>query len=168
MHAAGRALPSGRGQGRPKSVRTREVFWAGLREGLTVAASARAAGVSKRAGQDWFKQAGGVRPVTINPQLEAAVDHGVGLLSWTDRCRIEDLVTAHYRPAQIARLMGRARSTISRELARGTPTDRPGRYRALVAQNRTDAARRRPKQRKLVAGTRLVGRVTTSRDPVRR
>ena len=155
MHAAGRALPSGRGQGRPKSAQTREVFWAGLREGLTVAAAARAAGVSKRAGQDWFKQAGGVRPVTINPQLEAAVDHGVGLLSWTDRCRIEDLVTAHYRPAQIARLMGRARSTISRELARGTPTNRSGRYRALVAQNRTDAARRRPKQRKLVAGSRL-------------
>ncbi|WP_157159200.1 IS30 family transposase, partial [Gordonia namibiensis] len=93
--------------------------------------------------------------MTSNPQLEAVVDPGRGRLSWTDRCRIEELVTAHYRPAQIAGLMGRARSTISRELARGTPTDRAGRYRALVAQNRVDAARRRPKQRKLVPGSRL-------------
>ncbi|MCG7631445.1 helix-turn-helix domain-containing protein [Gordonia McavH-238-E] len=86
-----------------------------------------------------------MRPVTSNPQLEAVVDHGVDRLSWKGRCRIEDLVTAHYHPAQIARLMGRARSTISRELARGVPIDRASRYRALVAQNRAEAARRRPK-----------------------
>ena len=68
MRAAGRQLPSGRGQGRPKSAHTRELFWDGLRRGLTVTAAARAAGVSKACGMTWFKQAGGVRPTTIKGQ----------------------------------------------------------------------------------------------------
>ena len=155
MHSAGRSLPSGRGQGRVKSAEVHEQFWSGLRRGLTVAGAARTAGVSKKAGQRWFKQAGGVRPVTIDADLEATVAPGSGPLSWMDRCRIEQMLAAGYNQAQIARLLGRAPSTISREVVRGRPADQQGRYRALVGQNRTDAARRRPKQRKLVEGTRL-------------
>lgn len=96
-----------------------------------------------------------MRPVTHNPQPEAVIDPGRGRLSWTDRCRIDQLVTAHYTPAQIAGLMGRAGSTVTRELARGLPDSGSGRYRAVVAENRVDAARRRPKQRKPVPGSRL-------------
>lgn len=97
-----------------------------------------------------------MRPVTIDADLEATVvAPGRGPLSWMDRCRIEQMLAAGYNQAQIARLLGRAPSTISREVVRGRPADQQGRYRALVGQNRTDAARRRPKQRKLVEGTRL-------------
>jgi transposase, IS30 family len=68
-------------------------------------------------------------------------------MSFVDRCRIEDLLAADQRPARIASLLGRARSTISRELGRGR--DESGCYRAVLAQRRVDAAARRPKPRRL-------------------
>src|SRR5699024_9401894 len=83
---------------------------------------------------------------------------GRGPLQFVDRCRIEDLLRAHYRPARIAVLLGRSKSTITREIARGR--DRPGGpYRALVGQGRVQANRRRPRPSKLAPGTRLFGEV---------
>ena len=99
-----------------------------------------------------------MRPATVNPTLESMVSAGRGALSWVDRCRIEDLVVAHYRPAQIARLLGRARSTIARELRRGVPAQ-GGRYRAQVAQDAVDTGRRRPKERRIAAGSALYAEV---------
>ena len=48
------------------------------------------------------------------------------MLSFTDRCRIEDLVKAGYNRAGIAALLGRHRTTITRELARGRPESPAG------------------------------------------
>jgi transposase, IS30 family len=80
-------------------------------------------------------------------------------LSFTDRCRIEDLAKVGYRPARIADLVGRHRSTITRELARGRPQGQT-RYRAVIAQNRVDQNRRRAgRPAKLVSGSRLVAEV---------
>ena len=110
---------TGRPWGGRKSEEVRDVFWAGLRRGTTITAAARAAGVARQTGAAWLTEAGGVRPRVINPELEAAVTLGAGSLSFTDRCRIEDLAKVGYRPARIADLVGRHRSTITRELARG-------------------------------------------------
>jgi IS30 family transposase len=122
------------------SAAVRDLFWAGLRRGETLPAAARAAGVSKRTGYNWLAEAGGVRPVVVNP---------------TDRCRIEELARAGYLPARIADLLGRARSTISRELARGRSSG-SARYRAVIAQDRVDRNRRRAgRPRRLVPGSRL-------------
>jgi transposase, IS30 family len=145
-----------RGLGRPwggrLSVEVREVFWAGLRRGLTVPAAAYTVGVSKATGYTWLAEANGVRPCVMNPELEAVVTAGSGVLSFTDRCRIEDLVKAGYRPSGIADLLGRHRSTITRELARGRPDGR-GRYRAVVAQDQIGRNRRRAgRPAKLVPG----------------
>ncbi|WP_287015059.1 IS30 family transposase [Gordonia sp. (in: high G+C Gram-positive bacteria)] len=158
MAAAGQPLPSGRARRRRATLEDRELFWAELRAGASIAAAARAAGVSKDAGRYWITQAGGMRPATVNPTLESMVSAGRGALSWVDRCRIEDLVVAHYRPAQIARLLGRARSTIARELRRGVPAQ-GGRYRAQVAQDAVDTGRRRPKERRIAAGSALYAEV---------
>src|SRR5690606_32297151 len=54
---------------------------------------------------------------------------------------------------QIAAVLGRAASTISRELARNRADD--GRYKPLVAQARAEARARRPKQSKIAARPRL-------------
>jgi IS30 family transposase len=62
--------------------------------------------VARQTGAAWLTEAGGVRPRVINPELEAAVSPGSGSLSFTDRCRIEDLVKAGYSPARIADLRG--------------------------------------------------------------
>ncbi|MET1007679.1 MAG: IS30 family transposase [Propionibacteriaceae bacterium] len=93
----------------------------------------------------------------VNPALEAAVVAGSGALSFVDRCRIEDLTLAGYIPARVAGLLGRPRSTITRELSRGTVD---GRYRAVVGQGRVEANRARAgRPAKLVPGTRLLGEV---------
>ena len=91
------------------------------------------------------------------PGLEATVEPGSGALSFVDRCRIEDLLEAGYKPAAIADRLGRARSTITREL--GRPGD-GGRYRALIAQHDADQNRRRAgRPAKLVPGTPLFDEV---------
>jgi len=122
-----------------------------------MSAAARAAGVSRNTGYAWLAQAGGVRPRVVDSELEAAVDIGRGPLSWVDRCRIEELLKVRYSPARIAGLLGRPRSTISREIARGSVR---GRYRAVAGQNTVEQHRRRPgRESKLVPGTRLCGEV---------
>jgi IS30 family transposase len=120
-------------------------FWAELGRGSSVAAAARAAGVTRVTGLSWLAEAEGVRPRVANAELEARVDLGRGMLSFTDRCRIEELDRIGYRPGRIAVLLGRARSTITRELARGQLTTSAGHrhYRARRGQDEVDAARRR-------------------------
>jgi IS30 family transposase len=159
------ALGVERRKGRPWGGRTsgevRDVFWAGLRRGSTVPAAARAAGVSKSSGYHWLTEAGGVRPPVSNPELEAAVTAGSGVLTFTDRCRIEDLTGAGYIPARVADLLGRPRSTITRELAKGRVGGQ-GRYRAFIAQDQVDRNRcRAGRPVVLVAGSRLFAEVVT-------
>ncbi|UKO94026.1 MULTISPECIES: IS30 family transposase [Gordonia] len=127
---------------------------------MPVAAAARAVGVSKAAGRDWFSKGGGVRPATERRDLEASASVGRGRLTFTDRCRIEELMLAHYRPARIAALLGRPRSTITRELDRGRTN--PGqRYRAVIAQAAVENKARRPKVMKLQPGTALWNEVAS-------
>jgi IS30 family transposase len=138
-----------------KSDEVRDVFWAELRRGATIKVASRAAGVARRTGTAWLAEAGGVRPRVQNLELEAAVTPGSGPLTFTDRCRIEDLVKAGYKPARIADLLGRPRSTITRELGRGRPEGQ-ARYRAVIAQGQVDQHRRRAgRPAKLVPGSRL-------------
>ena len=148
----------GRG-GRPWGGRTseevRDVFWAALRRGVTITAASQLAGVARGTGAAWLTEAGGVRPRVKNLELEAAVTPASGRLSFIDRCRIEDLVKAGYNSARIADLLGRHRSTITRELDRGGSGGQ-ARYRAVIAQGRVDGNRRRAgRPGKLVPGCRL-------------
>jgi IS30 family transposase len=147
------------GGGKNEGVRNR--FWAELRRGATITAASQAAGVARQTGSVWLKQAGGVRPRVNNPELEATVSPGAGQLSFLDRCRIEELVIAGYKPATIADLLGRARSTITRELDKGHPKGE-GRYRAMIAQHRLDQNRRRAgRPCKLLPGSQLFAEVVT-------
>jgi transposase, IS30 family len=77
-------------------------------------------------------------------------------LSFDEREEIALARAAGLGVRAIARLLHRAPSTISREIARGCLTRRPhGRYRASVAQARAEARARRPKPAKLAAHPRL-------------
>jgi IS30 family transposase len=147
-----------RGRGRPEGGRLpdsmRDAFWDALRTGITVKAASAAAGVSRFTGAGWLAEAGGVRPRTVNPVLEASITPGKGRLDFVTRCRIEDLLRARYRPVRIGELLGRPTATITREIARGR-TGPEGPYRAVIAQGRVDENRRRPRARKLAPGTRL-------------
>src|SRR3954470_19117138 len=100
------------------------------------------------AGARWFRQRGGMSP--FGPALTGRY------LSFAEREEIALLNAQGTGVRQIAREIGRAPSTVSRELRRNAAT-RGGKleYRASVAQWKADLLAQRPKTAKLVADERL-------------
>jgi transposase, IS30 family len=82
------------------------------------------------------------------------VSHSPHRLSFEERERIMVGIAAGESDAQIARVLGRARSTIGREIRRSCR--RRGEYRAMRAECRADQRARRPKERKLERCARLL------------
>jgi transposase, IS30 family len=120
----------------PRAVRV--AFWDGVRAGLPV----REAGVASGAGLtalEWFRRAGGVKG---NGPAAA----GGRYLSVAEREEIAVGVAAGEPLRVIAARLGRAPSTVSREIGRNA--SRLG-YRAVAAQAQAEFRARRPKTAKL-------------------
>ena len=140
-----------RSPGRPP-VNRREIqqrFWRKVAEGLSSEDAAVACGVSTPVGTRWFREAGGMPPISLAPPSGR-------YLSFGER---EDIALLKARGAgarAIARRLGRSPSTISRELRRNAAT-RGGRleYRASTAQWHAERRARRPKTAKLAANDTL-------------
>jgi IS30 family transposase len=127
----------------------RQRFWDLIAKGHSSEQAAVDVGVSQPLGSRWFRQAGGMRDVSTAPLSGR-------YLSFLER---EEIAVMRARGAgvrQIARALGRAPSTISRELRRNAAT-RGGQidYRATNAQWHADRRARRPKTAKLVTNQRL-------------
>jgi IS30 family transposase len=124
-------------------------FWGEIAEGLLPEEAAAAVGVSQAVGGRWFRHGGGMPTVDLAPLSGR-------YLSFREREEIALLKMQGAGVRQIARLLARAPSTISRELRRNAAT-RGGRldYRASVAQWKADLVARRPKTAKLLANERL-------------
>jgi IS30 family transposase len=122
-------------------------YWRLIRDkGLAPVEAAGALGVSKTAGWRWFAEAGGVIP--------SIVEQPSGYrLSFAEREEIAHLNSASLGVSEIARRLGRHKSTISRELRRES-IGRRG-YRASVAQDEADKKARRPKRAKLATNLTL-------------
>ena len=134
--------------GRPPLPReVRAAFWDGVRAGLGVEEAAAAAGVSRRAGWRWMRQAGGVRP-----DAPAAVP-GRFLQGW-EREEIAVGLAQQLPYRQIAARLapGRSASTVSREVRRNSVR---GVYRAHRAQREAQERARRPKPAKLAVNAEL-------------
>jgi DNA-binding NarL/FixJ family response regulator len=99
-------------------------FWKGLDEGLATSAAARAAGVSRATAYRWL---GEDRQVLPSPFRSSAVIRP-GSLSLREREEISFQLAQGQGVRQIAGLLGRAPSTISREVARNR-----GRIQVVVA-----------------------------------
>jgi IS30 family transposase len=124
-------------------------FWRQVRAGLALRDAAAAVGVSRGLGERWVRDGGGM------PRVSLAEPSG-RYLSHQDREEIAIGIAAGETDAQIARRVGRPRSTISRELVRNCPRFSDGRlyrrrYRAHSAQRKAEARAGRPKTAKLVA-----------------
>ena len=122
----------------------RRRFWrAVVWEGLSTVAAARRAGVSEQVGRRWFRECGGVAPVDLTEPKGR-------YLSLSEREEVSRGLAAGLGDTEIARQLGRHRTTVWREKHRNGP---PGRgtdgYRAVPAQAAAEARTRRPKQRKL-------------------
>jgi IS30 family transposase len=137
--------------GRPSTARRedRVQFWEAIARGLSSEDAAAEVGVSQAVGTRWFRQAGGMPPITLAPVSGR-------YLSFAEREEIAILHAQHLGVRGISRRIGRSPSTISRELRRNAST-RTYRleYRASTAQWHAERRASRPKVSKLTANDRL-------------
>lgn len=144
-----------RSPGRPPVLHRseRRPFWRSIAAGCSSEDAARLAGVSQAVGTRWFRECGGMPPSHLAPSAPPPTRR---YLSFAER---EQIALARARGAgvrEIAVQLGRAASTISRELRRNAATRGGGaEYRAMTAQWHADRAARRPKPAKLLTNAAL-------------
>ena len=144
--------------GRPGTARSvQREFWRLIAGGWQTEAAALALGVSGGRARGWFAKAGGMPPMQL-------VEPSKRYLSVEDRETIALERSAGTSQAQIARMLGVHRSTVSRELRRNRSVRRPRFYRALVAQHKADERARRPKLSKIAATPELRAEVQARLD----
>lgn len=118
-----------RSPGRPSVWRRAHLtrFWSLVASGLSSEVAAVAAGVSPVIGTRWFREAGGMPPSHLVPSVEPP--------SFAEREEIALLRVRGHGVRELARRLGRAPSTLSRELRRNAATRGGGQeYRATTAQ----------------------------------
>src|ERR1700688_473626 len=138
-----------RSPGRPPLARREnyQQFWAAVAAGRSSEEAAIDAGVSPAVGGRWFRRAGGMPPLHFSQSSKALSGR---YLSFAEREEIAILRVQEHGVCAIARKLGRAPSTVSRELRRNAATRCGGlEYRATTAQWHADRSLRRPKAAKL-------------------
>ncbi len=165
---AAEAIRAMRGQmwspGRPSTARRRDriQFWNAIAEGASSEDAAGKASVSPAVGSRWFRQAGGIPPISL------AATSG-RYLSFAEREEIAILRAQDVGIREIARHLERSPSTISRELRRNASTHGGVvSYRATTAQWHAERRASRPKISKLASNDglreyvqdRLAGKIT--------
>src|SRR3990172_7678713 len=145
------AIRAMRGQmwspGRPSSARREDRirFWEAVARGASSEDAAIEARVSPPVGSRWFRQAGGMSPISLAPLSGR-------YLSFAEREEIAIGHAQHLRVREIARRMGRSPSTVSRELRRNASTrSSTVEYRATTAQWHAERRASRPRVSKLAA-----------------
>src|SRR4051794_1682749 len=144
-----------RSPGRPGVARRedRRRFWAAIAAGLASEEAACRVGVSPAVGTRWFREAGGMPPAALAPSSKPLSGR---YLSLAEREEIALCRAQGQGVREVARRLGRAASTISRELRRNAATRGGGLdYRATAAQWHAERAARRPKPAKLAANAAL-------------
>src|SRR4051812_40493016 len=138
-----------RSPGRPPVAQRedRRRFWAAIAAEQSSEDAVSVAGVSPAVGTRWFREAGGMPPAGFASSSKPPSGR---YLLFTDREEIALLRAQGHGVREIVRRLGRATSTISRELRRNAATRSGGlEYRAITAQWYADRAARRPKRAKL-------------------
>ena len=137
--------------GRPSTARRedRVRFWKAIAGGASSEDAAAEAGVSQAVGSRWFREAGGMPPISPAPVSGR-------YLLFAEREEIAILHAQHLGVREIARRVGRSPSTISRELRRNASTrSHAVTYRATTAQWHAERRASRPKVAKLAANDAL-------------
>ncbi|MGY4447309.1 IS30 family transposase [Bradyrhizobium sp. i1.3.1] len=162
---SGRApLPS---PGRPSAAGRDEQnrFWKAIATGQSSEDAAFEAGLSQPVGSRLFRKAGGMPPAMFRSSAKPLSGR---YLSLAEREEIALLKVQGHSIREIGRRLGRAASTVSRELRRNAATRGGGLdYRATTAQWHADRSARRPKPSKFAPNAalrtyveeRLAGRV---------
>jgi DNA-binding CsgD family transcriptional regulator len=124
-------------------------FWQAIARGASSEKAAVEAGVLPNIGVRWFRKGGGMSPLSFAPPSGR-------YLSFTEREEIAVLLVGGFGVREIARRLGRAPSTISRELQRNAAIGRSRvEYRASTAQRHAERRAQRPKAAKLAVNPEL-------------
>jgi transposase, IS30 family len=146
--------------GRPRLLKSvRRGFWRGIAEGLVAEAAARRVGVFKSTGARWFREAGGMSPISLVEPAEKG-----RYLSLHEREEIALGLAGGATPAELARRLDRSPSTIGREIKRNSVAHWPSGYRAIPAQAKAETRAARPKPAKLATSDRLRAEVQNGLD----
>jgi transposase-like protein len=131
----------------------RRRFWAAIAAGMAREDAVVAAGVSQAVGTRWFRKAGGMPAAMFRQSAKLLSGR---YLSFAEREEIALLRVQGYSVQEVGRRLGRAASTISRELRRNAATRSGGlAYRATTAQWHAERAARRPKPARLARSAAL-------------
>jgi IS30 family transposase len=135
--------------GRPRIPRALErEFWVQVPKTSSFTGAAVAVGVSNGVAARWVAESGGVKPQLARSTYRISLE---------ERCQIEASLEVGMSIQQIAAKLGRAPSTISREIRRNLcrGSSRRGKYLARNANAKADREARRPKTTKLADNQRL-------------
>ena len=138
--------------GRPSVARRedRVRFWRSIAVGVSSTDAAAVAGVSPAVGSRWFRDGGGMPPISLVPLSGR-------YLSFAEREEIAILHAQRVGVREIARRLSRSASTVSRELRRNASTrSNAVVYRATTAQWHAERRAGRPKVSKLAANDALL------------
>jgi transposase-like protein len=128
-------------------------FWAAIAAGMASEDAALQAGMSQPVGSRLFRRAGGMPAAIFRPSAKPLSGR---YLSFAEREEIALLRVQGCSMREVARRLGRAASTISRELRRNAATRSGGlEYRATTAQWHAERSARRSKQAKLALNAAL-------------
>ncbi len=128
--------------------RVEREFWRRIGEGLRTAEAAETIGVSEVIGGRWFRDAGGMSPITLAEPTGR-------YLSFAER---EEIAILCAQQAESTRSPAGSVVMARRSRASFAATPRPGgkvEYRAGMAQWKAEIAAKRPKQAKLATNSRL-------------
>jgi IS30 family transposase len=123
-------------------------FWRRIAAGLTSEDAAAAVGVSGPVGTRWFRDGGGMSPISLE---EPAGRY----LSFAEREEIALLSAQDHGVREIARRVGRDASTVCRGLRRNAARASQRGYRVSVAQWKAQETAKRPKTARLAVNHRL-------------
>ena len=146
---AGRPAMCSPGRPRVAGRAEQQRFWKAIARGLSSEEAAVSCGVSSPVGGRWFREGGGMPPISLAPP-------SARYLCFAEREEIAILRAQGAGVRDIARRVRRAPSTVSRELRRNAATRSGGlEYWASTAQWHSHRRAKRPKIAKLATNDRL-------------
>jgi transposase, IS30 family len=131
-------------RGRKRRLGIEDEYWELILQGIGTVEACRPVGIGRKTGYRWRAERGGLPPLR-----RAEQDHGPRYLSFVERQRIMVLRSQGMSLREIGRRLGRAPSTISRELRRNTSAHDRGGYDAVLANARARERARRAKTAKI-------------------
>jgi len=137
-------------RGRKRQLAVEDEYWRLILSGVGTVEACRRVGITRKTGYRWRAERGGLAPATLDE-----TNRGDRYLSRLERQRIASLRSQGLGVREIARRLGRAPSTISRELRRNMSSHDGGVYDGDLAHARARERARRGRTPRLAADPEL-------------